>query len=131
MTPVPFSDLDTVASEVRPEIKPEYPACLIAGGYRGGPPVDLFPAPGVTIAKDLYPGAGRSAALIAGPKIGSGAQIGVNVIIASVARAVPFERPAMVCRAVTELLVTDELKVTHGVPISRYRLIGAAEAGPP
>ena len=42
---------------------------------------DVFLAPGVTIANDLYPGDRRSAQLMAGPKIGAGAQIGVNVTI--------------------------------------------------
>jgi acetyltransferase-like isoleucine patch superfamily enzyme len=42
---------------------------------------DAFLAPGVTIANDLYPGNARSAELMTGPHIGSGAQIGVNVTI--------------------------------------------------
>ena len=42
---------------------------------------DVFLAPGVTIANDLYPGDERSAQLMAGPRIGAGAQIGVNVTI--------------------------------------------------
>jgi acetyltransferase-like isoleucine patch superfamily enzyme len=40
-----------------------------------------FLAPGVTIANDLYPGDEESARLMAGPHIGPGAQIGVNVTI--------------------------------------------------
>jgi acetyltransferase-like isoleucine patch superfamily enzyme len=42
---------------------------------------DVFLAPGVTIANDLYPGDRRSAQRMAGPTIGAGAQIGVNVTI--------------------------------------------------
>jgi acetyltransferase-like isoleucine patch superfamily enzyme len=42
---------------------------------------DAFLAPGVTIANDLYPGDEESARLMAGPHIGAGAQIGVNVTI--------------------------------------------------
>ena len=42
---------------------------------------DVFLAPGVAIANDLYPGDRRSAELMAGPKIGTRAQIGVNVTI--------------------------------------------------
>lgn len=42
---------------------------------------DVFLAPGVTIANDLYPGNEESARLMAGPHIGAGAQIGVNVTI--------------------------------------------------
>jgi acetyltransferase-like isoleucine patch superfamily enzyme len=42
---------------------------------------DVFLAPGVTIANDLYPGDDRSAKLMTGPHIGAGAQIGVNVTI--------------------------------------------------
>jgi len=42
---------------------------------------DVFFAPGVTVANDLYPGDRRSAQRMAGPKIGAGAQIGVNVTI--------------------------------------------------
>jgi len=42
---------------------------------------DVFLAPGVTIANDLYPGDEKSAKLMTGPHIGAGAQIGVNVTI--------------------------------------------------
>ena len=35
----------------------------------------------MTIANDLYPGDERSAQLMSGPRIGAGAQIGVNVTI--------------------------------------------------
>ncbi len=42
---------------------------------------EAFLAPGVTTANDLYPGDARSAAMMGGPKIGPGAQIGVNVTI--------------------------------------------------
>jgi len=42
---------------------------------------DVFLAPGVVIANDLYPGDERSAQLMTGPHIGAGAQIGVNVTI--------------------------------------------------
>ena len=42
---------------------------------------DVFLAPGVTIANDLYPGDDRSAALMAGPYLEAGAQVGVNVTI--------------------------------------------------
>ena len=88
---------------------------------------EVFLAPGVTIANDLYPGDERSAALMAGPRIGAGAQIGVNVTIlpyvrigagaligagSVVARDVPagvvaFGNPAVVRRAVTDLPVID------------------------
>src|SRR6202046_2275073 len=42
---------------------------------------DAFIAPVFTIANVLYPGDRRSAQLMAGPSIGAGAQIGVNVTI--------------------------------------------------
>src|SRR4051812_15382462 len=42
---------------------------------------DVFLAPGVTIANDLYPGDERSAKLMTGPHLEAGAQIGVNVTI--------------------------------------------------
>jgi acetyltransferase-like isoleucine patch superfamily enzyme len=42
---------------------------------------DVFLAPGVSIANDIYPGDPDSAALMRGPHIGAGAQIGVNVTI--------------------------------------------------
>jgi acetyltransferase-like isoleucine patch superfamily enzyme len=42
---------------------------------------DVFLAPGVTIANDLYPGDERSAEAMGGPKIERGAQIGINVTI--------------------------------------------------
>jgi len=42
---------------------------------------DVFLAPGVTIANDLYPGDERSAKLMTGPHLEAGAQVGVNVTI--------------------------------------------------
>jgi acetyltransferase-like isoleucine patch superfamily enzyme len=42
---------------------------------------DVFLAPGVQIANDLYPGDPESARRMRGPRIGAGAQIGVNVTI--------------------------------------------------
>jgi len=42
---------------------------------------DVFLAPGVTIANDLYPGNGRSADAMAGPLIRAGAQVGVNATV--------------------------------------------------
>src|ERR1039458_9452466 len=52
---------------------------------------DVFLAPGVTIANDLYPGQAASALLMSGPFIGRGAQIGVNVTI------LPFVRLGAGC----------------------------------
>jgi acetyltransferase-like isoleucine patch superfamily enzyme len=103
---------------------------------------DVFLAPGVTIANDLYPGDERSAQLMAGPKIGAGAQIGVNVTIlpyvrigaaaligagSVVTRDIPagtvaFGNPAVVRRAVAELPVVDERVVADHGSASRYRL---------
>lgn len=40
-----------------------------------------FIAPGLSVANDLYPGNAESAALMAGPVIGAGAQIGVGVTL--------------------------------------------------
>jgi len=42
---------------------------------------DVFLAPGVTCANDLYPGMAESARLLLGPHIEIGAQIGVNVTL--------------------------------------------------
>jgi acetyltransferase-like isoleucine patch superfamily enzyme len=42
---------------------------------------DVFLAPGVTIANDLYPGQSASSEAMAGPRICAGAQIGVNATI--------------------------------------------------
>lgn len=85
---------------------------------------DVFLAPGVSIANDLYPGDADSAKLMAGPHIGVGAQIGVNVTIlpfvrigagaligsgSVVTRDVPdgmvaYGNPAVSHRPVTELV---------------------------
>jgi acetyltransferase-like isoleucine patch superfamily enzyme len=92
---------------------------------------DVFLAPGVTIANDLYPGDERSAQLMAGPRIGAGAQIGVNVTILPYVRigagaligagsvvtrdvpegAVAFGSPAVVRRRVADLPPVDERRV--------------------
>jgi acetyltransferase-like isoleucine patch superfamily enzyme len=103
---------------------------------------DVFLAPGVTIANDLYPGNGRSAQLMAGPRVCAGAQIGVNVTIlpfvrigagaligagSVVTRDVPagvvaFGNPAVVRRAVAELPVMDDRVVADHASASPYRL---------
>jgi acetyltransferase-like isoleucine patch superfamily enzyme len=84
---------------------------------------DVFLAPGVTVANDLFPGLPESAAAMAGPRIEAGAQVGVNVTIlpyvtigagaiigagSVVTRDVPagfvaFGNPAVPGRRVTEL----------------------------
>jgi len=103
---------------------------------------DVFIGPGVTVANDLYPGDKRSAQLMAGPRIGAGAQIGVNVTIlpfvrigagaivgagSVVTRDIPaavvaFGNPAVARRAVAELPVLDERVVADNGSASRYRL---------
>ena len=103
---------------------------------------DAFLAPGVTTANDLYPGDARSAAMMGGPKIGPGAQIGVNVTIlphvrigagamvgagSVVTRDLPpgvvaFGNPAVVHRLVTDLpRIDDRLAAENSV--SGFRLL--------
>jgi acetyltransferase-like isoleucine patch superfamily enzyme len=111
---------------------------------------DVFLAPGVTIANDLYPGDPRSAQLMAGPRIGAGAQIGVNVTIlpfvrigagaligagSVVTRDIPaavvaFGNPATPHRAVAELPDIDGRVVMDTMSASPYHLAGGAERGP-
>jgi len=112
---------------------------------------EVFLAPGVTIANDLYPGDQRSAELMAGPKIGAGAQIGVNVTIlpyvrigagaligagSVVTRDIPaavvaFGNPAVPRRAVEELPDIDGRVVTDMASASPYHLAngGGAKGG--
>ncbi|MBI4056803.1 MAG: N-acetyltransferase [Elusimicrobia bacterium] len=42
---------------------------------------EVFLAPGVTIANDLYPGNDQSACVMRGPRLGKGVQVGVNATI--------------------------------------------------
>ena len=111
---------------------------------------DVFLAPGVTIANDLYPGNSRSAELMAGPRIGAGAQIGVNVTIlpfvrigagaligagSVVTRDIPaavvaFGNPAMPRRAVAELPDIDGRVVMDAMAASPYHLANGARKGP-
>ena len=106
---------------------------------------DVFLAPGVTIANDLYPGDERSAQLMAGPRIGAGAQIGVNVTILPYVRigagaligagsvvtrdiaagVVAFGNPAVPRREVADLPVMDVRVAADNASASRYRLSGA------
>jgi acetyltransferase-like isoleucine patch superfamily enzyme len=103
---------------------------------------DVFLAPGVTIANDLYPGDERSAQVMTGPRIGAGAQIGVNVTVlpfvrigagaligagSVVTRDIPpavvaFGNPAVVRRSVTDLPGIETRVVPDGASASRYRL---------
>jgi acetyltransferase-like isoleucine patch superfamily enzyme len=113
---------------------------------------DVFLAPGVTIANDLYPGNSRSAELMAGPRIGAGAQIGVNVTIlpfvrigagaligagSVVTRDIPaavvaFGNPAVPHRTVAELPDIDGRVVMDVMSASPYHLAdGGAGKGPP
>jgi acetyltransferase-like isoleucine patch superfamily enzyme len=110
---------------------------------------DVFLAPGVTFANDLYPGDRRSAQLMAGPRIGAGAQIGVNVTVlpfvrigaaaligagSVVTRDIPaafvaFGNPAVPRHAITELPDIDGRVVMDTASASPYRLTdgGAGE----
>ena len=110
---------------------------------------DVFLAPGVTIANDLYPGDQRSADIMAGPKIGAAAQVGVNVTIlpyvrigagaligagAVVTRDIPagmiaFGNPARPRGKVAELPKVDDRVVAEAQSVSRYRLL-AGRGGP-
>lgn len=103
---------------------------------------DVFLAPGVTIANDLYPGDQRSAQLMAGPRIGAGAQIGVNVTIlpfvrigagaligagSVVTRDIPaavvaFGHPAVPRREVADLPVIQTRVMADSASASPYRL---------
>jgi acetyltransferase-like isoleucine patch superfamily enzyme len=109
---------------------------------------DVFLAPGVTIANDLYPGDQRSAQLMAGPWIGAGAQIGVNVTIlpfvrigagamigagSVVTRDIPaavvaFGNPAVPRREVAELPAIATRVVAESASASPYRLSTAHSA---
>jgi acetyltransferase-like isoleucine patch superfamily enzyme len=104
---------------------------------------DVFLAPGVTIANDLYPGDERSAEVMAGPKIGVAAQIGVNVTILPYARigagsligagsvvtrdipagVIAFGNPATVRREATALPNIDDRVIADARSVSRYRLL--------
>src|SRR5580698_10836678 len=82
---------------------------------------DVFLAPGVTIANDLYPGDRRSAQLMAGPKIGAGAQIGVNVTI------LPFVRIGAASLIGAGSVVTRDIPanvVAFGNPAVSHRTVG-------
>jgi acetyltransferase-like isoleucine patch superfamily enzyme len=103
---------------------------------------DAFLAPGVTTANDLYPGDVRSAAMMGGPKIGPGAQIGVNVTILPYVRigagtmvgagsvvtrdlppgVVAFGNPATVHRLVTDLPKIND-RLAQGDGVSGFRLL--------
>jgi acetyltransferase-like isoleucine patch superfamily enzyme len=100
---------------------------------------DAFLAPGVTIANDLFPGQARSANAMAGPLIGAGAQVGVNVTIlpyvtigasaiigagSVVTRDIPpgtiaYGNPAVPTRRVDELAdVETRLRAAHAARVA-------------
>lgn len=106
-----------------------------------------FLAPGVTLANDLYPGQATSAAMMSGPFIGAGAQIGVNVTIlpfvrigagcligagAVVARDIPdgcvaFGNPATVRGRVRDLQPIERRVDAVTDSVSRFRIAEAAD----
>lgn len=110
---------------------------------------DVFLAPGVTIANDLYPGDDRSAALMAGPRVGAGVQVGVNVTIlpyvrigegaligagSVVTRDIPpgvvaFGNPAVVRRVVADLPAVGDRIVAEAESASRFRLLNGRGEG--
>lgn len=72
-----------------------------------------FLAPGVTIANDLYPGQAESAMVMSGPRIGAGAQLGVNVTV------LPYVRIGDGCLVGAGSVVTRDLPagtVAYGNP---------------
>jgi acetyltransferase-like isoleucine patch superfamily enzyme len=105
-----------------------------------------FLAPGVTVANDLYPGLAASAAVMSGPWIGPGAQIGVNVTIlpyvrigagcligagAVVVRDIPdgmvaFGNPATVKGEVRDLPAIETRVDAVAASVSRDRLAARA-----
>ncbi|WP_018348597.1 acyltransferase [Longispora albida] len=104
---------------------------------------DAFLAPGVTLANDLYPGQPSSAELMAGPAIGPGAQIGVNVTILPYVRIgagaligagsvvsrniaagmVAYGNPAVVHGEVAGLTAIEHRVAPEPESASRYRLL--------
>lgn len=105
---------------------------------------DVFLAPGVTIANDLYPGDDESARLMSGPHIEAGAQIGVNATIlpfvrigagaiigsgSVVTRDVPpgmvaYGNPAVPTRRVSDLPQIGERVESVTGSARRFRLVG-------
>lgn len=104
---------------------------------------DVFLAPGVTVANDLYPGQPASARVMSGPYVGAGAQIGVNVTIlpyvrigagaligggSVVTRDVPagalaYGNPAAVRGSVADLTPIDSRIEADSGSASRFRLV--------
>lgn len=81
---------------------------------------DVFLAPGVTIANDLYPGDERSAKLMRGPHLETGAQIGVNVTI------LPFVRIGAGAIVGSGSVVTRDIPagwVAYGNPAVAHRKV--------
>lgn len=81
---------------------------------------DVFLAPGVMIANDLYPGDSRSAQLMTGPRICARAQIGVNVTI------LPFVRIGAGALIGAGSVVTRDIQpavVAYGNPAVPRRMV--------
>jgi acetyltransferase-like isoleucine patch superfamily enzyme len=111
---------------------------------------DAFLAPGVTIANDLYPGLPESAAVMSGPRIGAGAQLGVNVTVLPYVRigdgclvgagsvvtrdlppgTVAYGNPARIRGDVAELADIDTRVVEDPASAARFRLAAGTTTRP-
>jgi acetyltransferase-like isoleucine patch superfamily enzyme len=113
---------------------------------------DAFLAPGVAIANDLYPSQIESAAVMSGPRIGAGAQLGVNVTVLPYVRigdgclvgagsvvtrdlppgTVAYGNPAKVRGLVAQLVQIETRVTTDPGSASRFRLAtgGNGDGGP-
>jgi acetyltransferase-like isoleucine patch superfamily enzyme len=86
---------------------------------------EVFLAPGVIIANDLYPGSRASGDAMAGPLIREGAQIGVNVTLLpyiTIGRGAVIGAGAVVTRDVPDGMIAygNPAAVIRPVPDSRY-----------
>jgi dTDP-4-amino-4,6-dideoxygalactose transaminase len=121
-TTVPFTDLSAMARQVWPAIESDYVACLLSGGYVGGPAVESFERDwaaycGTEHAVGLANGTDALELTLAALGIGPGDEVIVpaNTFIATAAAVVRSGASPRFCDVSDDTLLMNPLDLTAAI----------------